>query len=147
IKIEQRDDAADPTTAVAQATDLITNVHVVALLGPSSSGPAQSVVSYITSTFPTAPIPEISCCATAPALSAPNFFRTAPSDAFQGRILARLASDASLASVSAIFINSGYGTGLEGQFKSIFGASKVLYEQAYAAGDNFATYATAAMAV
>lgn len=88
------DSASDPTTAAAKATELI-DQGVVAIVGPETSGQSLAVLDVARA----AEVPMVSCCATSTELSAQNpassgfFFRTAPSDALQGKALAFVAKN------------------------------------------------------
>jgi ABC-type branched-subunit amino acid transport system substrate-binding protein len=88
------DSTSDPATAGAVAAELV-GEGVAAVVGPETSGQAAAVLTVLTD----AEIPMVSCCATSADLSAQNapgsgfFFRTAPSDALQGKALAFLAEE------------------------------------------------------
>jgi branched-chain amino acid transport system substrate-binding protein len=88
------DSESDPATAAAAARTLL-GEGVAAIVGPEGSAQALAVVDVLTPSQ----IPMVSCCATSAALSADNapgsgfFFRTAPSDALQGKALAFLAAE------------------------------------------------------
>jgi branched-chain amino acid transport system substrate-binding protein len=92
LELVVQDSASDPDTAAAAARALV-DAGVAAIVGPETSGQATAVVEVLTP----AQVPMVSCCATSAALSANNapgsgfFFRTAPSDALQGKALAYLA--------------------------------------------------------
>jgi branched-chain amino acid transport system substrate-binding protein len=66
----------------------------------------------------------ISPSATSPALSTivdkGLFFRTAPSDARQGEVMAQLAKDQGIESVAITYTNNDYGKGLADSFKAAF---------------------------
>ena len=66
----------------------------------------------------------ISPSATSPALSTIDdkglFFRTAPSDARQGEVMAQLAKDQGIESVAITYTNNDYGKGLADSFKAAF---------------------------
>jgi ABC-type branched-subunit amino acid transport system substrate-binding protein len=88
------DSASDPATAAEAAATLV-DEQVAAVVGPETSGQAAAVLEVLTE----AETPMVSCCATSADLSAQNapgsgfFFRTAPSDALQGKALAFLAEE------------------------------------------------------
>ncbi len=94
IELVLTDSGSDPPTAAGLAQDLIDG-GVVAIVGPETSGQSQAVLDVVTD----AEIPMVSCCATSTSLSAQNspssgfFFRTAPSDALQGKALAHVAKE------------------------------------------------------
>jgi ABC-type branched-subunit amino acid transport system substrate-binding protein len=107
------------------------------IVGPATSSDSITTVNYILSkAYPTA---LISPSATSPALtSQPDrldqedefglFWRTAPSDALQGQVLANTVvgtfptPDATLQKVSVLFISDAYGEGLANVFQSTWGA-------------------------
>jgi ABC-type branched-subunit amino acid transport system substrate-binding protein len=107
------------------------------IVGPATSSDSITTVNYILSKgYPTA---LISPSATSPALtSQPDrldqedefglFWRTAPSDALQGQVLANAVvgsfptPDATLQKVSVMFISDAYGEGLANVFQSTWGA-------------------------
>jgi ABC-type branched-subunit amino acid transport system substrate-binding protein len=122
------DSASDPTTAAAKATELI-DQGVVAIVGPETSGQSLAVLDVARA----AEVPMVSCCATSTELSAQNpassgfFFRTAPSDALQGKALAFVANNgvsrAGLAFPTceqAAFFSRGdsYGNGFQAVFEA-----------------------------
>jgi len=88
------DSASDPATAAARATELI-DQGVVAIVGPETSGQSLAVLEVAQA----AQVPMVSCCATSTELSTGTspgsgfFFRTAPSDALQGKALAFVAKN------------------------------------------------------
>ena len=88
------DTGSDPATAAALASDLV-DQGVVAFVGPETSGQSDAVLDVAVA----AAIPMVSCCATSTELAGRNqagsgfFFRTAPSDALQGKALAFIAKN------------------------------------------------------
>lgn len=88
------DSASDPETAAALAANLI-DEGVAAVVGPETSGQSTAVLDVVAA----ASIPMVSCCATSTELAGRNsagsgfFFRTAPSDALQGKALAFIAKN------------------------------------------------------
>lgn len=120
------DSASDPAKAAAAAEALVRQ-GVAAIVGPETSGQAAAVLDVLTP----AQTPMVSCCATSADLSAQNapgsgfFFRTAPSDALQGKALAFLAergiNEGGLAlpacTEAAVFARAdGYGQGFQRVF-------------------------------
>jgi ABC-type branched-subunit amino acid transport system substrate-binding protein len=92
LELVVKDSTSDPATAAEAARELLSE-GVAAIIGPETSGQAAAVVDVLTPSQ----VPMVSCCATSAELSANNapgsgfFFRTAPSDALQGKALAYLA--------------------------------------------------------
>lgn len=129
VELVAVDSASDPPTAAARATELV-EAGVVAIVGPETSGQSLQVLDVVRDSG----VPMVSCCATSTALSAQNsassgfFFRTAPSDALQGKALAFVAREgverdglAFPACSQAAFFSRGdsYGDG----FQTVFDAN------------------------
>jgi ABC-type branched-subunit amino acid transport system substrate-binding protein len=107
-----RDDGTNPQQAVNVDTDLVNNAKVPAILGHCSSGatiPASAV------TVP-AKVVMISPSGTSPRITTLQdndyVFRTAPSDALQGVVLAKALFDKGYKSLAIIYRNDAYGGGL-----------------------------------
>jgi ABC-type branched-subunit amino acid transport system substrate-binding protein len=133
LELVVRDTTSDPPTAAAAAAELV-DEGVVAMVGPETSGQSDAVLDVAEA----AKIPMVSCCATSTELSGRNsggsgfFFRTAPSDALQGKALAFIAKegvdDAGLSFPSCrqvAFFNrpDSYGTGFKDVFVANYPAS------------------------
>jgi branched-chain amino acid transport system substrate-binding protein len=92
------------TAAIADGTDVV--------LGAAASGVTRNIINQITG----AKIVEISPSNTAPDLSTWNdggyYFRTAPSDNLQGRIVANQILQDGGQNVAVMYANNSYGTGL-----------------------------------
>ncbi|NOX32167.1 MAG: ABC transporter substrate-binding protein [Deltaproteobacteria bacterium] len=107
----------DAAAATAAAERLISSEKVVAIVGPSCSGATTAVVNNVS-----APngITTISSSATSPALSMIKdngyFFRTAPSDARQGQVLAKITINKGIKKVALTYTNNDYGKGLSESF-------------------------------
>jgi ABC-type branched-subunit amino acid transport system substrate-binding protein len=115
-----RDDATNPQQATQVDTDLVNNAKVPAIMGHCSSGatvPGSSV------TIP-AKVVLISPSATSPRVTTLEdndyVFRTAPSDALQGVVLAKLANDKGYRKISIIARNDAYGGGLATELQKAF---------------------------
>ena len=123
IEVVSEDGATSDVTAVDAARKLVNVDGVSALIGPLASGITLAVANAVT--IPNQ-VPEISPSATSPALTVLEdndfIFRTAPSDAFQGVVLANLASGLGYRSAGVLFINNSYGQGLADQFTASFEA-------------------------
>jgi len=93
------------TTATSNGTDVV--------LGAAASGVTRNIINQITGKK----IVQISPSNTAPDLSTWNdggyYFRTAPSDTLQGRIIANQILTDGAQSVAIMYANNSYGTGLE----------------------------------
>ena len=111
-------DAAAATTA---AEGLVSGQNVAAILGADCSGVTTAIATNVA-------VPKgvvmVSPSATSPALStlADNgfFFRTAPSDARQGVVLADEIGEAGTKSVAITYTNNDYGKGLADSFAAAF---------------------------
>ena len=111
-------DAAAATTA---AERLVTADKVRGIVGGDCSGVTGAILQKVAR--PNG-IVMISPSATSPALSTATddglFFRTAPSDARQGQIMAKIITNRDIKAVALTYTNSDYGKGLADSFKSAF---------------------------
>ena len=107
----------DAAAASAAAERLITSDKVVGIMGADCSGVTTAIANNVA-------VPKgvtmISPSATSPALSTINdngyFFRTAPSDARQGQVLAEVTMERGHTNVAVTFVNNDYGKGLSDSF-------------------------------
>ena len=113
----------DAGAAVAAAERLVTSDGVKGLMGAACSGVTAAILSNVA--VPNG-IVQISPSATNPALStAPDnglFFRTAPSDARQGEVMADVLLDQGVKSVAVTYTNNDYGKGLASSFEEAYKA-------------------------
>lgn len=114
----------DAAAATAAAERLVTSDGVAAINGATCSGATTAVLNNVA--LPNG-IVMISPSATSPALSTIEdnglFFRTAPSDARQGEIMARILNNRGISSVAVTYTNNDYGKGLADSFKAAYVAS------------------------
>ena len=107
-----------PETAAAAARTLIESDGIHALVGPSFSSAALSVIGLAAE----AGIPVITHAGTSPLLTTANdgdfLFRTALADNIQGPVLARVTSDQGVANVGVIYRDDAWGQGLSAAFLS-----------------------------
>jgi branched-chain amino acid transport system substrate-binding protein len=116
----------DSAAATAAAERLITSDGIKALVGADCSGVTGSVLTNVA--IPNGMV-MISPSATSPALSTVDdkglFYRTAPSDAREGQIMADILKDRGIKSIALTYTNNDYGKGLadaiETSFKAIGG--------------------------
>ncbi|MDO5642290.1 MAG: ABC transporter substrate-binding protein [Paracoccus sp. (in: a-proteobacteria)] len=112
------DAAASVAAAERQVAD-----GVRALVGGQCSGETIAVLERVA--IPNG-VMMISPSATSPALSSIEdnglFFRTAPSDARQGEVMAQLAQAQGIESAAVTYTNNDYGKGLADSFKAAFEA-------------------------
>ena len=123
-------DSGDTSTNIAsQSVDRLLSQNVDVIVGAASSGVSKTVIDKITG----AGVVQIS-----PANTSPDFtdypdkglyFRTAPSDVLQGRILGNQIIEDGSATVGILALQDAYGTGLaENVEKSITGANGEVVE-------------------
>lgn len=111
----------DAAAATSSAERLLSSEGVAAIFGPDCSGVTTAVVNNVT-------VPQgvmnISPSATSPALSSIEdnglFFRTSPSDARQGAILAQVVMDRGYDEVAVTFTNNDYGKGFADAFVAAY---------------------------
>ncbi|MEE9334798.1 MAG: ABC transporter substrate-binding protein [Granulosicoccaceae bacterium] len=107
----------DSAAATAGAERLITSDGVVAIMGADCSGVTTAI---LTSVAVANGVAMISPSATSPALSTVEdkglFFRTSPSDARQGQVMADILSDMGVKTVAITYTNNDYGKGLSDAF-------------------------------
>jgi len=110
----------DSDAAVA-AAELLVSDGVVAIMGADCSGVTGAIATNVA--VPNG-VTMVSPSATSPGLTslADNglFFRTAPSDAKGGQVLAQVALDRGLTSVAVTYTNNDYGKGLADVFEASF---------------------------
>ncbi|MEY4983390.1 MAG: hypothetical protein RIR62_1656 [Pseudomonadota bacterium] len=113
----------DAAAATAAAERLVTADGVKAIVGGDCSGVTGAVLQNVAR--PNG-VGMISPSATSPALSTAEddglFFRTAPSDARQGEIMADILEGKGIKSVAVSYTNNDYGKGLADSFAAAFAA-------------------------
>ncbi|MEQ9642074.1 MAG: ABC transporter substrate-binding protein [Alphaproteobacteria bacterium] len=111
----------DAGAATAAAERLITSEGVVGIVGATCSGATTAVLNNVVR--PNG-IVMISPSATSPALSTIEddglFFRTAPSDARQGEIIAEILTGKGIKSAALTYTNNDYGKGLADAIQAAF---------------------------
>ena len=123
IQIITADSGTSSSQAVSEATRLIDDEGVSAIVGAASSWVTLPVAQSVT-------IPSqvvlISPSSTSPAITTVDdndyLFRTVPSDAFQSRALGQLAWEQGYQTACAMYINNDYGQGLSDEFTQSFEA-------------------------
>jgi branched-chain amino acid transport system substrate-binding protein len=128
------DDKSDPMGATDAATTLVNTNHVPAIVGAIASGstiPASKVASP-------ANVVMISGASTSPQITgmSPFLFRTCPSDALQGQLIATRAKAQGLTRVAVSYVPGPYGMGLADTFATYFTAlgGTVTFNEAYTEG-------------
>ena len=111
----------DSAAATAAAERLITSDKIAAIMGADCSGVTGAILANVARANG---VVMISPSATSPALSTAEddglFFRTAPSDARQGEVLASILKDKGINSVAVTYTNNDYGKGLSDAFISSY---------------------------
>ncbi len=113
----------DSSAATAAAERLVASDGVAAIVGADCSGVTTAIANNVA--VPNG-VAMISPSATSPALSTIDdngfFFRTAPSDARQGEVLAEVLMDRGISEVAVTYTNNDYGKGLADSFQQAFQA-------------------------
>ncbi|WP_316013836.1 ABC transporter substrate-binding protein [Roseobacter sp. HKCCA0434] len=114
----------DAAAASAAAERLITGDNVIGIMGADCSGVTTAIASNVG--VPNGVV-MVSPSATSPALSDIEdngyFFRTAPSDARQGQVLADVVTERGVNSVAITYTNNDYGLGLADAFQAAYEAA------------------------
>ena len=127
----------DSAAATAAAERLVTSDGVAAIMGADCSGVTGAVLDAVA--IPNGVV-MISPSATSPAFSTKEdkglFFRTAPSDARQGDVLAAALAAKGVKQVAVTYTNNDYGKGFADAFAAAFAAQggKVLMTAAHEDG-------------
>lgn len=112
VELFKEDDATDAATSLQAFKKLVEVNDVHLLVGPMTSGAARTVGPYVSERQAL----TISPSATSPELTGQPwrdyFFRTVPSDALQGKIMAQVALDEGLKKVVIFVMDNPYGVGL-----------------------------------
>jgi len=124
IVVHQGDSVCiDAAVAIAEAERLINDENVMAIMGPNCSGNTGAVITNVL--VPNGVV-AISPSATSPALSTLEdggwFFRTSPSDARQGQVLADIAISRGQTDMAVTYTNNDYGKGLADAFVTAYEA-------------------------
>jgi len=113
----------DAAAASSVAERLITADGVAAIMGADCSGVTTAITNNVA--VPNGVV-MVSPSATSPALSTINdkgfFYRTAPSDARQGQVLATVLQGRGIDEVAVTYTNNDYGKGLAESFSTAFKA-------------------------
>lgn len=123
-----------PQGAVDAASRLVNIEQVSIVVGPLMSG---SLIAAANSVTAAARVTLISPSATSPRITELQdndaVFRTAPSDAYQGRVMAEVARMRNVSRVAVMVINNDYGVGLANAFRAAFTAAggQITYFEAH----------------
>ena len=123
IQLYHEDDGTDATKAAAAATKLVTVDGVKALIGGTASSASAAAFAVIAP----AGIIEITSSSTSPVFTTADttdqFWRTAPSDALQGKAAGWYAfTQRGWRIMSVLYVDNAYGRGLSGVFAADFKA-------------------------
>ncbi len=108
------DTRTNPARATAIVDALVETNDIVALNGAAAS--ASTLEAAVAAKRHDMSV--VSCCSTSPALTDdPLIYRTVPSDALQGVVLAQVAASREASSIAVIYIDDAYGDLLRQQFR------------------------------
>ena len=148
-----RGDSTCVDSAAAQATAerLVTSDKVNAIMGADCSGVTGAILANVAMANG---VVMISPSATSPGLSTAEdndlFFRTAPSDARQGQVVAEILKDRGFMNAAITYTNNDYGKGLadsiESNFKAVGGTVTINTSHEEGKGDYRAEVAALAQA-
>ncbi len=123
IPIRADSTCVDSAAATAAAEKLVTSDNVAAIMGADCSGVTGAVANNVA--VPNGVV-MVSPSATSPGLTALKdkgyFFRTAPSDARQGEVLADILKSRNIMETAISYTNNDYGKGLAESFTAAFKA-------------------------
>ena len=126
ITLVKGDATCIDSAAAVTAAEQVVAEGVVAIFGADCSGVPKAITQNVG--MPNG-IPNISPAATSPSLTTePDnglFYRTAPSDARGGEVLAGITADKGVKSVAITYINNDYGVGLADVFEAAVKAAGV----------------------
>ncbi|MCC0077402.1 MAG: ABC transporter substrate-binding protein [Rhodobacter sp.] len=124
VSVRGDDGCIDSGLAVATAERLVTSDGVRGIVGGDCSGVTGAMLQNVAR--PNGVV-MISPSATSPALSTAEddglFFRTAPSDARQGQVVADILRDRGVNSIAITYTNNDYGAGLAASIEAAFEAA------------------------
>lgn len=124
------DTETNPNKAAA-AAQAAKEQGAVAIVGPASSGETAATIATVNGLE----IPQVSCCATSPDLTATDdwFFRTTPNDLLQAKAVAYLAAEgrdtdvqiAPCPEAATVYRDDSYGTALASVFVDEYGGRSI----------------------
>jgi len=117
ISVTHKDSGDTSTDIATQSATALLGSGVAAIVGAASSGVSKTIIDQITQ----AKVVQISGANTSPDFSNYKddgyYWRTAPSDVLQGRILGNKILKDGATKVAILYMNDAYGTGLESNVK------------------------------
>ena len=137
VEVIHRDSGDTKTDIATQSTSALLGQGVSAIIGAASSGVSKTVINQITG----AGVIQFSPANTSPDFTTWDdkglYWRTAPSDVLQGKVLGNYMATCGAQTVGMIVLNDAYGTGLATNIKSAFEAAggQVVAEELFNEGD------------
>ncbi len=138
VEVIHRDSGDTKTDIATQSTTSLLGQGVSAIVGAASSGVSKTVINQITG----AGVVQFSPANTSPDFTAWDdkglYWRTAPSDVLQGKVLGNYMATCGAQTVGMIVLNDAYGTGLAKNIQSAFEAAggKVVAQELFNEGDS-----------
>jgi branched-chain amino acid transport system substrate-binding protein len=138
VEVIHRDSGDTKTDIATQSTTALLGSGVSAVIGAASSGVSKTVINQITG----AGIIQFSPANTSPDFTTWDdkglYWRTAPSDVLQGKVLGNYMATCGAQTVGMIVLNDAYGTGLAKNVQSAFEAAggKVVAQELFNEGDS-----------
>lgn len=138
VEVIHRDSGDTKTDIATQSTTALLGQGVSAVVGAASSGVSKTVINQITG----AGVIQFSPANTSPDFTAWDdkglYWRTAPSDVLQGKVLGNYMATCGAQTVGMIVLNDAYGTGLAKNVKAAFESAggKVVAEELFNEGDS-----------
>ncbi len=138
VEVIHRDSGDTKTDIATQSTTALLGSGVSAIVGAASSGVSKTVINQITG----AGVIQFSPANTSPDFTTWDdkglYWRTAPSDVLQGKVLGNYMATCGAQTVGMIVLNDAYGTGLAKNVKEAFEAAggKVVAEELFNEGDS-----------
>ncbi|WP_163164252.1 ABC transporter substrate-binding protein [Arthrobacter sp. Alg241-R88] len=137
VEVVHRDSGDTKTDIATQSTAALLGQGVNAIIGAASSGVSKTVINQITG----ANVLQFSPANTSPDFTTWDdkglYWRTAPSDVLQGKVLGNYMATCGAQTVGMIVLNDAYGTGLATNIKAAFESAggKVVAEELFNEGD------------
>ncbi|MDQ0851195.1 branched-chain amino acid transport system substrate-binding protein [Arthrobacter sp. B3I9] len=138
VEVIHRDSGDTKTDIATQSTTALLGSGVSAVIGAASSGVSKTVINQITG----AGVIQFSPANTSPDFTTWDdkglYWRTAPSDVLQGKVLGNYMATCGAQTVGMIVLNDAYGTGLAKNVQSAFEAAggKVVAQELFNEGDS-----------
>jgi branched-chain amino acid transport system substrate-binding protein len=138
IEVTHRDSGDTKTDIATQSTTALLGMGVNAVIGAASSSVSKTVINQITG----AGVLQFSPANTSPDFTTWDdkglYWRTAPSDVLQGKVLGNYMATCGAQTVGMIVLNDAYGTGLAKNVKAAFESAggQVVAEELFNTGDS-----------